>query len=261
MSKVKTVKQASFRPGMEITSISEMEVGTESIVALLGESGKVPNDEGEFIFEDSEDHPVLRDLRIQSRVNFSIGDEITSFKITIKPPRAVKGTEIIPPTSFNIGSRIVFPVGESESFSLSVQGVSQSVYVRRGSAMQLKMEFAGMMKIEYDNGKFLTVKPETHGFRKVTARKNPEKRYVVIIDGLVNISSLKDVVIKEALSKAGGDEDGARKISSKILSDLGVVDEIAAAAAASGCGEPKARDSDPQVEEDLISSLARETKI
>lgn len=176
----------------------------------------------------------LQDLTDEFRAMFQLKSEVESFGFKIWP----KATKIDPkqeikiepvPTelAMQIGSRIYLTVGSSEHLEIfaSARGRSGkgSVQLFENYGFLIPIGVSAGLHVIINNATSAKTEPKD-GFRSMTFKKNPLKRYFIIIDCKTNSDILIKSIKKETQKANQGDSEKANMLADQITSSLGLSD-------------------------------------
>lgn len=150
-------------------------------------------DEGEYIWDT---HPEYISTIIRQCKNlYSMGDDIISYKVSIYLNALMPSNDVhvIQKAPMNIGSRVVMCIGHREvfNFSVSMRGMCASGQLTciNGDSFQIGPGMAAGIEISFNDSKY-AAGPEKKGFRKNNIPKDPCKRYVIVVDGVMSTEAL-----------------------------------------------------------------------
>lgn len=159
--------------------------------------------------------PYISTIIRQCKALFNIKEEVESIQVTIYPCATdiSKKEHKIKKTAMNIASRVVICVGHREIFNINVTGGgyegSGKLYVSSGDAFQIIMGACAVADLIYDDttSAMVSLRPN---HRPKPMRKDPLKRYIIVVDGIVDakvlVESIKKNLTTENVSTTDVDE-------------------------------------------------------
>jgi hypothetical protein len=190
-------------------------------------------DSGEIIWTDDKLPEFIKDICQMSKAIFSLKKEIKGFTVRVfKPPTKTDHKKIttiarVPQEqAMTVGARIIIPLGTCEDFSIFVS-TGQSVSQSGSGSLRLSDKWGLMTPIGLAAGADFTFNDGIEGkieartgFRTMSFRKNPLKRYVLVIDCINDMEVLLKAVKDEAKVAAKGDETKAAEFEEKLREAL-----------------------------------------
>lgn len=202
----------------------------------------VYDDDGSIFWDASHLPPLLEMLCRQIRGAFNMGKEVEGMQVRLFPPPAVRATtrstHTILRAPMTVAARIIVCIGSREEFTLVASAGATSgtghVACISGDAFQVTLGVASAADISFNDSTSYTMEARP-GFRASQIKKDPCKRYVLVVDGLVNATVLMEEIKRKAAAISGGNTEVADRITAQMASGLGIssIDEVAAAAGAS----------------------------
>ncbi|CAH6418780.1 Hypothetical protein POVN_LOCUS502 [uncultured virus] len=178
----------------------------------------------------------LADIVSQQKAIFNIRDEAKGFAVTVYPPRdAAKGKEVtvkrVPRAPMGVATRVVVSVGGKENFVMAAGAggkATGNTFCNDGDAFMVPIGVAAAVEIQFDNATTFKAEPRP-GWRVMTHKKQPERTYVIVIDGIVNSELLVRKIKEEAEKLSNGNEVVQKHLEDKLGSalDLSPEDTIA----------------------------------
>lgn len=160
-----------------------------------------------------------------------------------QPKRGDKKAKIasysIPKTPIGVASRIVLSVGSRECFKLSTTTMGHAtgnVICMKGDSFSVPIGVSAAIDIEFDDYPSFDL-PLRNGFRPRKAAKDVYRRYVCVVDFIVNKEALVSQIKSEAAKLARGDGASAAALEKQMAemmlldpSQLSDTDKVAIAA-------------------------------
>lgn len=179
-----------------------------SIKKLFEEAKEFGEDENEITFLPSEEPPkFIATIIRQCKALFNIKEEVESIQVTIYPCAKGYGkTEhTIKKTKMNIASRVILCIGSREIFTINVSGAGYEgngkILTMNGDAFQIIMGACAVADLVYDDTSSVMMAPKPN-YRPRKIEKDPCKRYVIVIDGVMDAKVLVES-IKKNLGTSG----------------------------------------------------------
>jgi len=132
---------------------------------------------------------------------FKFDNEVKSYKVTLYPPAFNKSKDVhtIQKTPLNILTRVIVCAGHRESFEISINAGGHNATCNylcaAGDAFQIVSGSAPAATLTFDDtviGKL----PPRKGFRNNTIKKDPTKRYVIVVDPIIDENVIADALKK-----------------------------------------------------------------
>lgn len=212
MSRVKSNSNNSIQVDRVISAKRKVEITLDELRDFLNDNidkeGVTIGSEGEYIWDDKNNVPkFVTDTISMCKILFDEKEEIKSHIFSVYPnAKSISKTEhIIKRANMNIGSRIIICIGHREVFTLNVSagghGGSAPLLCTNNDAFQILMGLASGMDLIYNDLKF-AMGPHRNGFRDNKINKDPLKRYIIVIDGLVDTEVLLNEIQKNIGNKS-----------------------------------------------------------
>jgi hypothetical protein len=122
---------------------------------------------------------------------FNLGENLKSFRVSLYPPALVTSKNVtkIPKSNLNILTRIVICAGHRESFEMEIAAGGHNATCNylcgTNEGFQIASGSAPAVTFKYDDtivGKM----PPRKGFRTNTVKKDPTKRFIIIVDPIID---------------------------------------------------------------------------
>jgi hypothetical protein len=186
-------------------------------IKKLFDNSKIFGDEGEIFFSSKEQHPKYIETIIkQCKALFDIKDEVESTQVTIFPcaKKIGKNEHTIKKTAMNIASRIIIPTNR-EIFNINISGAGYQgdakMPIFNGQGFQIIMGACAVAEITYDDTTGAMV-PLKKNFRPSKFGKDPFKRYVIVVDGIVDAN----VLVKSIKNNIGTESNNTNDVDELI---------------------------------------------
>ena len=135
--------------------------------------------------------PFILGIVNQVKNMFKIDNEVKSYKVTLYPPALIKSRDehTIPKTPLNILTRVVICAGHRESFEISIaaggHNATCNYLAAAGDAFQIVSGSAPAVTLTFDDN-IIGKLPPRKGFRTNTIKKDPTKRFVIVVDPVID---------------------------------------------------------------------------
>lgn len=214
MSKVKSISRGMININDHVDKRSfDIDVEELSKLCPMGSRTITPDKKKDFLY--------LSNIELQVRTLFNIKDEVTDPTVKIFVPPRERNSDIISiePSGQLTGARVLINAGSSReiyTFSATGGGISGEgkLLLPPGEGIFLKFGFSGAMTVMCNNTTNDTLPPRS-GFRSTVVKKDPTKRWIIVLDFPLEMKKFAEVIRKEALEATGGDETKAEKIIEK----------------------------------------------
>jgi len=226
-----------------------LEVDTATLASLFNDA-KVLGEEGQLSWASETPEAklpvVIRELYAQVRSAFNLRDEIKGFSCTIWGPpfvdRKKPRTYTIPPASFLISTRVLVVAGTRECFDVSTTKgptVTTTLPVMPSEAVMTTLGTVNTLQYSFNDATTYNAAPRP-GHRSSKVLKQPSKRYVILINGLVSQETMDEVGKKEVDKMTGGDAKASAILQAKLeaIVPTGPAPEVAPTPAEGGQLEP-----------------------
>ena len=178
---------------------------------------------------------AISELTDQVRAIFSIKDEIERFTVRIYPPatkinsKKLSQVDRVPEqAAMFVGARIIVPVGTPENLNLNVSmgGSSGNSFIRlpKSNGLMTPIGLAAGTDFSWDDGSYGKL-PERKGHRPSTFKKSPLRRYILVFDGINDMSVLMKTIKDTAKEKACGDEAKEKELTDSFMTAMNVPSE------------------------------------
>jgi hypothetical protein len=192
----------------------------------LGEHGELIWDQKSILPE------AISDLTDQVRAIFSIKAEIERFTVRIYPPatkvdpkKLSKVDRVPEQAAMFVGARIIVPVGTPENLNLEVSmgGSSANSFIRlpKSNGLMTPIGLAAGTDFSWDDSSYGKL-PQRKGHRVSTFKKSPLRRYMLVFDGINDMSVLMNTIKQTAKEKAGGDEAKEKELTESFMTAMNV---------------------------------------
>jgi hypothetical protein len=203
----KTMKQASLnlKDMVDKKSLS-LEIEDFLSDAKINSTGSLQVN-GSRIWSKEDDKPeIIQNAIDQIKGLFNVGKEIYGWSATYYPAtEAEKGSELsIQPGEKGLGCRFITVVGTREvanlSLSMGSTDANSTMMMLSGDCLNLKITVCPILNTTFKNVNAEKISIRT-GFRETVIRKTYNTRYVLVIDGHVEMSSVVSHVTKQMMGK------------------------------------------------------------
>lgn len=190
---------------------------------------------GEFVWCPNAKLPTfLTDMTDQIRAMFQLKKEITNFGIRIWEPatkvdnkKEIKVDRVPMQAALSVGARIFLSFGSRENLILHASAGGKSgdctVQLFTDNGFMAPIGYAAGLDATINNGNFAT-EPPRKGFRSSGFKKDPCRRFFVVVDCITNSQVLSEAVNNEAKKLAGGDTAKENILQSQIKEALNLND-------------------------------------
>lgn len=227
------VNQSSRAPKIIKDSQGNFKKDKPTINLSFGKSGELIYPEGSIL-------PLfLSQIISEVKSSHSLKSEVKGCTITIWPPNP-KGKLIqcvIQPTSMSIVSRVIIAVGGKENFNFSlsnealshvekVQSVEGNMLCFAGNSFNINLPTCSQLSINFDNNNFVVIPAKNKQSRDTKLTKDPNKRFVCVLDFSMNTDVVVDHIKSETLHHTQGRnlDENSNKMLSQFSHLLGIKD-------------------------------------
>lgn len=196
---------------------------------LLGESG-------ECIWPKGAEHPpfVLGLWKVAEAL-FNLKAKVNDFSMRIYPPSETVNTgrtatiQHVPMEGvLGVASRVVIVVGSNELLGLYSSAAGRTgegqLLLQDGWGFEIPLGVAAAVDVSFNDNNSAQ-RPYQKGFRQSIFRKNPKKRWVIVIDGYTNMDNLLAKVEKKAIAEGSDPRAAIKKVA-----EMSEIDKVVAAA-------------------------------
>ena len=204
-----------------------------------GSDAPIDNGSGGYMWTNSQRRPkVVDNIEKDCRALFNVGDENVSGSIVHIwfPPKNYDQKEIvyIPKAQTTIACRIVAVLGSKEILNFgALQGDTEAsceLLFNANEARRMDFGVASSIDITLNNGRSGRIKVLPTSSRFTNIDKNPSKRFIVVVDYLVNNDTLVNEFHNSMKLAAGGDIEKEKLINEKMGGIITDVDSVVAEA-------------------------------
>ena len=178
----------------------------------------------------------LLDLGDQLRALFNLKSEVSSLGFTIYPKakkvdpnKETKIDHVPTDMALQIGSRIFGTIGSQESLDLFASSMGKkatgNMRLLSENFLLAPMGVSAGLDVKYSDSSFVKTEKKA-GFRDTGFKKNPLKRYFIVVDCGIDASCLMKAISNEAKKTSNGDAQMEQDINDKLNNAFGFQSEV-----------------------------------
>ena len=155
--------------------------------------------DGNYVWE-SDFPPFITGIVNQVKNMFKFGNDVKSYKVSLYPPALIasKDTHVIAKTPLNILTRVIICSGHRESFEIAISAGGHNATCNylctADDAFQITSGSAPAVTLTY-NDSVIGKMPPRKGFRSNVLKKDPTKRYIIVVDPIIDEKLLTETLL------------------------------------------------------------------